>query len=285
MRKAGGSKVRTSKHVGYDEEMRSALELWLLMKLQAYLYRERLLVPVEVDLSKVWRILDVACGSGQWVRDMAMWSPEMTIVGLDRQVVVVEQARRLSQRWRLANTGFLVGDMHHMDAIGDESFDLMHARFLGPVVAPQQWPSLLQECLRVCHAGGTLVWTEAGFPTTNSAACRHWWQWMKQAITRLGYTPDVTPYMQRLLEDVGGVDRRHVRRVETALDLSADTPLHTQIYRHISSLLDATKPLLLKTGVADEQELEAVFQQMSIDVYSDPFQATWTLTTLLAEKA
>ena len=273
--------MHTSKRIGYDEEMHSALELWLLMKLQEYLYRERLLVPVEVDLSKVWRMLDVACGSGQWVRDMATWSPDMTVVGIDRQEEVVEQARRLSHIWRLDNTGFLVGDMHHMDAIEDDSFDLVHARFLGPLVAPQQWPALLQECLRVCRGGGTLVWTEAAFPSTNSAACLHWWEWMKQAITRLGYTPDVTPYMERLL---GDVDSRHVRRVETVLDISVDTSLHTQAYRHISSLLDAMKPVLLTTGVADEQELDAVCQQMAIDVYGDPFQATWTLTTMLVEK-
>ena len=271
----------TSNRVGYDEAMHSALELWLLMKLQEYLYRERLLVPVEVDLAKVWRILDVACGSGQWVRDMATWSPETTVVGIDRQEEVVEQARRLSHIWRLDNTGFLVGDMYHMDAIEDDSFDLVHARFLGPTVAPRNWPALLQECLRVCKVGGTLVWTEAAFPSTNSAACLHWWEWMKQAITRLGYTPDVTPYMVRLLGDMDG---RHVRRVETVLDISVDTSLHTQVYRHISSLLDAMKPVLLTTGVADEQELDAVCQQMSIDVYSDPFQATWTLTTMLVEK-
>jgi ubiquinone/menaquinone biosynthesis C-methylase UbiE len=277
--------MQTSNRTGYDEAMHSALELWLLMKLQEYVFKERLLVPVEVDLSKVWRMLDVACGSGQWVRDMATWSPEMTIVGIDRQEEVVEQARRLSHSWRLDNTGFLVGDMHHMDAIEDDSFDLVHARFLGPVVAPQKWPVFLQECLRVCRSGGTLVWTEAAFPSTNSAACLHWWEWMKQAITRLGYTPDVTPYMQRLLGDVDSLDSRHVRRVETVLDVSVDTPLHTQVYRHISSLLDAMKPLLLTTGVANEQELDAVCQQMTIDVYSDPFQATWTLTTLLVEKA
>jgi ubiquinone/menaquinone biosynthesis C-methylase UbiE len=279
--------MHISNRVRYDEAMHSALELWLMMKLQAYLYQERLLLPVEVDLSKVWRMLDVACGSGQWVRDMATWSPEITIVGLDRQEEVVEQARRLSHIWRLDNTGFLVGDMFHMDIIEDNSFDLVHARFLGPVVAPQQWPALLQECLRVCHGGGTLVWTEAGFPTTNSAACLRWWQWMQQAITRLGYTPDVTPSMERLLGDVhnvNGADGMRVQRVETVLDLSVDTPLHKQVYRHISSLLDATKPLLLRTEVADKQELDAVCQQMVIDVYSDPFQATWTLTTMLVQK-
>ena len=154
----------TSKCRGYDKAMSSALELWLLMRLQEYLYQERLLVPVEVDLSKVWRMLVVACGSGQWVRDMATWSPDMTVVGLDRQEQVVEQARYHSRIWRLDNTGFLVGDMHHMDAIEDDSFDLVHARFLSLVVAPQQWSALLQECLRVCRSGERWSGRRRAFP-------------------------------------------------------------------------------------------------------------------------
>ena len=55
---------------------------------------------------------------------------------------------------------------------------------------------------------------------------------MKHAIARLGYTPDVTLHMERLLGDVDAVDGAHVRRVETVLDLSVDKPLHTQLYRH-----------------------------------------------------
>src|SRR5579872_4317332 len=141
----GGNEMHTTKQVRYDEALHTALEMWLLMKLQAYLYREHLLLPEEVDLTPVWRVLDVACGSGQWVRDMATWLPGTTIIGLDRQEEVVEQARHLSDIWRLDTTSFLVGDMHHMEAIADNSFDLVHARFLAPAVSPQHWPALLQE--------------------------------------------------------------------------------------------------------------------------------------------
>src|SRR5579872_4735338 len=102
--KAKGDSMYSTKQVRYDEALHTALEMWLLMKLQAYLYREHLLLPEEVDLTPVWRVLDVACGSGQWVRDIATWSPEMTIVGLDRQEEVVEQARHLSAIWQLGNT-------------------------------------------------------------------------------------------------------------------------------------------------------------------------------------
>ena len=274
----------TSKYSGYTEAMNSALELWLLTRLQEYVCKERLLVPTEVDLSNVWRIVDVACGSGQWVRDMATWSPTMTVVGVDRQEEVMGRARRLAALGQLDNAEFVAEDMYHMETLKDRSFDLVHARFLAPVVAPHLWPALLQECLRVCHVGGTLVWTEAGFPRTNSAACLRWCDWMKQAIIRLGYTSDVTPYMHRLLGDVDGVDYTRVRRVETVLDIGVDTPLHTQIYRHISSLLDEMKPLLLTMDVAEKHELDEVCRCINRDIYGNMFQGTWTLTTMLVEK-
>ncbi|MEO8972032.1 MAG: class I SAM-dependent methyltransferase [Ktedonobacteraceae bacterium] len=273
--------MQVSKRVAYDETMHSVLEMWLFMKVQTFLYDQGLMIPLDVDLTNVWKILDVACGSGQWVRDMATWSPDMTIVGIDRQSEVIEQARYLSDMWRMSNTSFLVGDMQKMTEIEDDSFDLVHARFLGPAVAPQKWPLLLQECMRVCRVGGTLVWTEASFPVTNSTACQHWWGWMEQAITRLGNTPDVTQFMGRLPGDVNNVQ---MKRIETALDVSASSPLHERMYRYIPALLLHTKPLILTSGVADEQEIDAVCQQMVIDLYSDTFQATWTLITMLVAK-
>lgn len=273
--------MQVSKRVADDEMMHHVVEMWLCMKVQTFLYEQGLMLPLEIDLTYVWTMLDVACGSGQWVRDMATWSPDMTIVGLDRQLEVVEQARSLSYLWRLSNTSFLVGDMHHMTEIEENSFDLVHARFLALAVAPQTWPLLLQECMRVCRVGGMVVWTEASFPTTNSTACQHWWGWMKQAITRLGNTPDVTQCMEQLLDDVDCVQ---VRRVETALDVSASSPLHERMYRHIPALLLHTKPFLLKYDVAEEQEIDVVCQQVVLDLYNDTFQATWTLITMLVEK-
>ncbi|HLJ36497.1 MAG TPA: class I SAM-dependent methyltransferase, partial [Ktedonobacteraceae bacterium] len=269
--------MQVSRRVADDEMMHSVLEMWLCMKVQTFLYEQGLMLPLEVDLTHVWTMLDVACGSGQWVRDMATWSPDMTIVGVDRQLEMIEQARYLSDIWRPGNTSFLVGNMYHMTEIEDESFDLVHARFLAPAVAPQAWPFLLHECMRVCRVGGRFVWTEASFPTTNSAACQQWWSWMKQAMTRLGNTPDVTPFMARLFSDVNSENSERMHQIEKVLDMSANAPLHERMYRHIPALLLHTKPFLLKYDVADEQAIDALCQQMVLDLYSDTFEATWTL--------
>ena len=208
----------------------------------------------------------------------------MTIVGIDRQRKVVEQARYLQICGGFSNTSFLVGDMHHMAEIEDESFDLVHARFLAPAVVPQHGLCFLQECIRVCRVGGIFVWTEANFPTTNSAACQHWWGWMEQAIMWLGNTPDVTLVYGATAGQWEQWEQWEDERIETALDVSASSPLHERMYRYIPALLLHMKPLLLISGVADEQEIDAVCQQMVLDLYNDTFQATWTLITMLVEK-
>lgn len=261
--------------------MRMVLEMWLFMKVQTFLHAQGLSVPQEVDLGNVWSALDVGCGSGQWVRDMATWHPEMTLVGLDRDEEVIEQAKMLSETWQLCNTCFVIGNMHDMGEIDDNNFDLVHARLLGPLVAPRQWPALLHEWLRVCRPGGVLVWTEAAFPTTNSNVCGQWWEWMARAITARGGTADVTPYMERLCRDVKS---GCVRKVETRLDASAGAPLHERLYRHMPTLLHVTRPLLA-SGIASEAEVDDVCQRMVLDLYSNLFQATWTLTTLIVEKS
>ena len=66
--------MQVSRGVARDEMMHSVLEMWLLMKVQTFLYDQGLMLPLDVDLTTVWTMLDVACGSGQWVRDMATWS-------------------------------------------------------------------------------------------------------------------------------------------------------------------------------------------------------------------
>src|SRR6266700_7815889 len=41
------------------------------------------LLPEQTDLSSIHRVLDVACGPGGWVLDMAFEHPEVQVVGID----------------------------------------------------------------------------------------------------------------------------------------------------------------------------------------------------------
>ena len=127
-------------------------------------------LPSVVDLEHVHDVLDVACGVGGWVSEMASLYPSLHVVGIDTRAFFLEQAR--SSLREKANVTLRVVDMHRLEEqFAPQSFDLMHLRFLAGEVTYKRFPELLLSLGRLCRAGGFMVWTEAELPETNSEAC------------------------------------------------------------------------------------------------------------------
>lgn len=271
-----------SKILEHYEEIHRTLEQQLFRALQDYLSEQGQLLPDGFDRSDVWQILDVACGTGQWVRDVANKFPDIEVVGLDSNAEAINFAHILTNTGRIGNAAFMLGDMHQMVEIPDSSFDVVHARFLAPVVQTRLWPAILQELLRVCRPGGKIVWTEATFPATNSPACFQWCELMQQAITQSGYTPNVTRHMERLLGDVNCC---HVQRIEICIDISAGTVFNTRIYHDAAELLSLIQPFLSRKNVASTEKIDRICGEAIIDLYDDSFRGQWVLVTAVCEKA
>ncbi|MEO8971870.1 MAG: class I SAM-dependent methyltransferase [Ktedonobacteraceae bacterium] len=271
-----------SKVIEHYEEIHRTLEQQLFRALQEYLLEQGQLLPDGFDRSDVWQILDVACGTGQWVRDVANKYPDIEVVGLDINAEAINIAHILTNTWRIENAAFTVGDMQRMVEIQDNSFDVVHARFLAPVVQTRLWPAVMQELLRVCRPGGKLVWTEATFPATNSPACFQWCELMQQAIVQSGYTPIVTRYMEQLLSDV---NCRNIQRSETCIDISAGTAFNTCIYRDAATLLSLIQPFLSRKNVASTEKIDRICREAIIDLYDESFRGQWVLVTMMGVKA
>lgn len=268
--------------VEHYKEIHNTLELKLFRTLQEYLAAAGQILPAGFDLSDVQRMLDVACGSGKWVLDVAQKYPNSYVIGIDNNKLAIDFANILTNTYRIENAAFLMGDMHNMEKMRDEGFDVVHAPFLAPAVQTQFWPAVLQELLRVCRPGGKIIWTEATFPTTNSRACSHWCELMTRAITQSGYTPNVTGYMERLLSDV---HCSNLQRIETCIDISAGTALNTRIYQDIAELLYLIMPFLSDKKVAREQQKDDICREAVIDLYDEIFRGQWTLVTVTGEKS
>src|ERR1017187_2700259 len=202
----------------YFTTLQCSLERGLFRSLQTKLRKDRKLLPTEAERMDYWRILDVACGSGEWTRDAAHYCADMEVVGLDIHEDTIKYARSVSKLEHVENTSFCVGDMRNMEQFADNSFDIVHGRFLSPVTAPDGWRALLSELVRVCRPGGLLVWTEAAFPLTNSAACARWCDLLQQAIRVDGHTAPIVP----LMDDITTMlPCRVLAKNEYCIDISA----------------------------------------------------------------
>jgi len=112
------------------------------------------LFPERSDLSDVHDILDVACGPGGWVLDVARTYPQVQVTGFDISVLMIEYARAQVLTLELKHASFRVMDALRPLDFPDESFDLVNARSIFAFVPAQAWPGILKELLRITRPGG-----------------------------------------------------------------------------------------------------------------------------------
>src|SRR5258708_13390899 len=146
------------------------------------------LFPQEVDLAAIQRVLDLACGPGGWVLDVAFAYPKIEVVGVDISQAMTSYARAQTQVQRLHNAAFNTMNILKPLEFDDDSFDFVNARMLAGVLSPKDWLGLIKLCKRILRPGGMLRLTEAGdLGITNTAPLEH------LVITTPNATPKARP--------------------------------------------------------------------------------------------
>ncbi len=98
------------------------------------------------------RILDVGCGKGAWILDVAReYHPSNTYVGIDVLPIFPDESLRLP------NTGFIQCDFLYGIPFPDSTFDFVYERFVVySDLTDSQWKFLFSEMKRVLKPGGYL---------------------------------------------------------------------------------------------------------------------------------
>ncbi|CAG8572588.1 13930_t:CDS:2 [Ambispora leptoticha] len=96
------------------------------------------------------RVLDVGCGSGAWILDMAKEYPASTFLGID----IMETSSDIMQQ--PPNAGFLQFNVLNGLPFPDETFDFVYQRFLWAAFTPNQWIQLIHELIRVTKKNGRI---------------------------------------------------------------------------------------------------------------------------------
>jgi len=242
-------------------------------------------LPPRLDLSRVRRILDVGCGVGAWVYEMAWRHPDMRLVGIDKSAFFIEQALR-HIFGGLPNITYLVQDMHHLEGemFAPGSFDLIHMCFLVGDVTVQAFRPLLRSLAELCRPGGFFTWTEAEFPLTTSPACQHLSSLVAHALQAAGraFTPGhalgITPHMGHWLRDAG---YRITQDQAYAIEVSAGSKGHEMFARQAYVFGYQVRPFLLETKARTATEFEKVFAQMQKEIWDESFCGLCFLRTVV----
>lgn len=276
--------IVTSHSTQFDKTLAKAnipLQIVHMMNQQRIVAEHVKNARLDMELQEARYVLDVACGPGGWVLDTAFAHPEATIIGIDHNPEMVEYAKAQAWTRKLKNAVFIEGDMHRMEVLPDDGFDLVHCRFLAQQVSWREWRNLLRELMRVCRPGGKLCWVEGGKAQTNSKAYEKWYNMIRQILQMEDKISDVTPMMASLLREAGCVD---VHQVLYPIDYSVETPPYYGMYRDVAVVFTCASTLIIASGVAGQEKLDDLLRQMIVEMLLNDFRAIWPVLVLWGMK-
>lgn len=240
------------------------------------------------DFSGIHRVLDAACGPGGWAMEVAFTHPEIEVVGFDISQAMIDYARAQAQVQGLDNASFQVMNLLKPLDFPDNSFDLVNVRFINFLPAAS-WPQLTQEFGRITRSGGFIRLTESEWwYFTTSPALENLNALIIHALkiqgsfSQTGRFTGILPMLGRLLLDASCVN---IKLVSHAIDFSVGTEAYEGFRRDAAVVFKLFQPFIMRMGVATQEELDRLYDQMLIEMLQEDFRGLMLPLTAWGEKA
>lgn len=232
------------------------------------------------ELSEAAQVLDLCCGPGGWVLDVAFAHPEMEVAGIDVSNMMIDYANARARTQQLPNASFGVMSILEPLDFSENSFDLVNARFLVGVVHREKWLDVLRECYRITRPGGLIRLTEADFAGLSSSRaladlCQKYYQFSQ--ARGYGFSPDgrssgITHMLGGFLRAIGCENiqsRMHV------VDFSADSEAWADLFHNFDIGFRALRSPMINAGIANQEEFAHLYQQFLIEMHLKTFRGIW----------
>lgn len=235
------------------------------------------------DPSRFQRVLDVGCGTGGWLIELAKTSPQIALlIGVDISRTMVNDARGQAHASQVSDRV----EFHAMDALRmlefpDRFFDLVNQRAGASYLRTWDWLKLLQEYRRVSSPGGVIRVTEFDItPQSTSPALTQLCELLVMALFRAGHlfapqSQGVTSELARLLDQHG------VQQIQTrtwTLDYRVGTPQWQGLVEDVRIGFRTLLPFL-RTWTRVPGHYEEIYQQALAEMEQPDFTATGSLLT------
>ncbi len=228
------------------------------------------------------RVLDIACGTGGWVLEAAQTYPEMNMVGVDINTLLIDYSRTQAKELGLENrVEFQVMDALKKLEFPDNSFDLVNLRFGVSFVRTWDWPHLLLEMQRVVRPGGTIRLTECEIntPGSSQATTQLHEVWIR-AFYQAGhlFTQEPTGLTSHLAELLAKSWCEGVQAKSYPLAFRAGTPEGVNFKEDMDYTIQMTRPFIQKWGGLPANH-DVLYRQALTDMEQPDFSAIWPYLT------
>jgi ubiquinone/menaquinone biosynthesis C-methylase UbiE len=239
-------------------------------------------LPEQPDPTIFRCVLDVGCGTGGWLIELAQTSPDSTLlVGVDASRVCIEYAREQAAAAQVSDrVEFHVADALRMLEFPAASFDLVNHRGAVSWLRTWDWPKLLQEYQRVARPDGVVRITEGDIWTTNSPALSRLFALFLQAMYQSGHNflPEGSGAASELVHLLQQHGLQRVQSRAYSLEFRPETPEGPRFFENIRMAYQTIMPFLRKWTRVPEN-YEEIYQQAMREMQQPDFMATWNLLT------
>ncbi len=241
-------------------------------------------LPEQPAPTSFQRVLDVGCGTGDWLREAARTYPSMSLlVGVDVSSKMIAYARAQAEAQQVSDRV----EFHTMDVLRrlefpSEYFHLVNQRFGWSFLRTWDWPKLLNEMQRVTQPDGVIRITESDMiVASGSPALQRLLDLLFAAFCEAGhfFTPQgngVTSELARLLQRYG---LRNVRTQAHTLLYRAGSVEGERFAEDMRQVFRTALPFIQKwTRVPGDYQ--TIYQQALSEMQQPDFVATWNLLTV-----
>jgi SAM-dependent methyltransferase len=250
-----------------------------VLKMASLILQERMLTEecggvfpeLETSFSTIHRILDVECGPGQWVLDVARAHAEVEIIGIDERphmiyAAHVQQWANLEGMRKFQQVSFQKVDLTRPLPFDDHSFDFVNGRLVC-FLDRKDWPHFIAECKRILRPGGMVRVMESDpWGVTLSSASAQIASYVRHVLRKKGpmlsWKEDDTPLLKPFFHAAGFESIAWQIYRFDALDKEKERQILTQVF---TVLFCWAQPMLVKAGVVSASELEQLYLQALAD--------------------
>lgn len=225
-------------------------------------------------LHQVRRILDVACGTGTWAREMADEFKNAEVIGFDKDISLPQAAKE-----RILAIGghfpdnfrFFQADALERFPFEGEYFDFSHAQFISPFIPVTRWPAFMSEMVRVTRFGSYVEIRDGEWAISPSPAYSRILEAIKAWLVGRGLHAGAGPLLADYLRQAG-LQRVQVREVTVGTGKEAKREQRLLV-ADLKAVVTNLKPVLIAAGFFTEEEYAPLLEQAKQEM--DAMGATW----------
>jgi ubiquinone/menaquinone biosynthesis C-methylase UbiE len=211
------------------------------------------MAPITPEQTK--DILDVGCGSGIWVQDMAREFPHAKVIGTDIEIPPMQTGALQS------NTLFLINNVMQGLPFQDQAFDFVHQRLLAAAIPVANWKPLVQELVRVTRSGGYIELIEGADVFINEGPySKQLMDWLRAAGRQMGFGSAPAKNLNVLLAQAGMIETQHFS-VEAPLGQWAGH-LGAIMCKNLHSAFSTLETACDRLGIVSPQQYRQVWEAL-----------------------